>query len=77
MSGNVLEAGDGIARATGLAKVKSQELVQFANGVMGIAFNLEKRLVGIIIMGDYSEIVEGHDRPRPPAASLLCRSATG
>ena len=57
--GMVLEAGDGIARATGLANVKAQELVQFANGVMGIAFNLEKDTVGIIIMGDYSEIAEG------------------
>ncbi len=57
--GTVLEAGDGIARASGLVKVKSQELVQFANGVMGIAFNLEKDSVGIIIMGEYSEIVEG------------------
>ena len=57
--GTVLEAGDGIARATGLANVKSQELVQFANGVMGIAFNLEKDAVGIIIMGEYSEIAEG------------------
>jgi F-type H+/Na+-transporting ATPase subunit alpha len=57
--GNVVEAGDGIARAKGLADVKSQELVQFANGVMGIAFNLEKDDVGIIIMGDYSGISEG------------------
>jgi len=57
--GTVVEAGDGIARATGLANVKSQELVQFANGVMGIAFNLEKDSVGIIIMGDYAEIAEG------------------
>ncbi len=57
--GVVFEAGDGIARATGLANVKSQELVQFNNGVMGIAFNLEKDAVGIIIMGDYSEISEG------------------
>ena len=57
--GTVLEAGDGIARATGLANVKAQELVQFANGVMGIAFNLERETVGIIIMGDYSGIVEG------------------
>jgi F-type H+-transporting ATPase subunit alpha len=40
--GTVLEAGDGIARVQGLANVKSQELVQFANGVIGIAFNLEK-----------------------------------
>jgi F-type H+-transporting ATPase subunit alpha len=57
--GTVLEAGDGIARASGLEKVKSQELVQFANGVMGIAFNLEKDSVGIIIMGEFAEIVEG------------------
>ena len=59
--GTVLEAGDGIARATGLANVKSQELVLFANGVTGIAFNLEKDAVGIIIMGNYSEIAEGMD----------------
>src|SRR5512137_32068 len=58
-TGTVLEAGDGIARATGLANVKSQELVQFANGIMGIAFNLEKEAVGIIIMGDYAGVAEG------------------
>jgi len=57
--GTVLQAGDGIARASGLEKVKSQELVQFANGVMGIAFNLEQGSVGIIVMGEYSEIGEG------------------
>ncbi len=56
--GSVLEAGDGIARVRGLADVRSQELVQFANGVKGIAFNLEKDNVGIIIMGDYSQIEE-------------------
>lgn len=57
--GTVLEAGDGIARATGLGNVTSQELVQFENGVMGVAFNLEKDIVGIIIMGEYSGIQEG------------------
>jgi len=57
--GTVIEAGDGIARVRGLADVRSQELVQFANGVMGIAFNLEKDAVGVIVMGDYTEIVEG------------------
>jgi F-type H+-transporting ATPase subunit alpha len=57
--GTVVEAGDGIARATGLEKVRSQELVQFSNGVMGIAFNLEENSIGIIIMGDYSEITQG------------------
>ena len=57
--GNVIEAGDGIARVRGLVDVKSQELVQFANGVLGIAFNLEKENVGVIIMGEYAEIAEG------------------
>ena len=53
--GNVVEAGDGIARVRGLADVKSQELVQFSNGVIGIAFNLEKDNVGVIIMGEYTQ----------------------
>ena len=57
--GTVTEAGDGIARVKGLANIKSQELVQFANGVIGIAFNLEQSSVGVIIMGEYSEIAEG------------------
>ncbi len=57
--GTVLEAGDGIATATGLSEVQSQELVQFENGVIGIAFNLEKDTVGIIIMGEYAGIREG------------------
>jgi F-type H+-transporting ATPase subunit alpha len=57
--GNVNEAGDGIALVRGLSDVKAQELVQFENGVMGIAFNLENEEVGVIIMGEYSEIEEG------------------
>jgi len=57
--GTVFEAGDGIARVKGLADVRSQELVQFTNGVMGIAFNLERDYVGVIIMGDYAGIEEG------------------
>ncbi|MEP7359701.1 MAG: F0F1 ATP synthase subunit alpha, partial [Anaerolineales bacterium] len=57
--GTVLEAGDGIARAQGLGEVQAQELVQFDNGIMGIAFNLERESVGIIIMGDYGGIEQG------------------
>ncbi|MDF1500830.1 MAG: F0F1 ATP synthase subunit alpha [Anaerolineales bacterium] len=56
--GAVLEAGDGIARVSGLSHVRAQELVQFENGVMGIAFNLERDSVGVLIMGEYSEIDE-------------------
>lgn len=57
--GTVVEAGDGIARVDGLSAVRAQELVQFANSVMGIAFNLESESVGVIIMGEYSGINEG------------------
>ncbi len=57
--GNVTEAGDGIAHVKGLADVRAQELVQFANGVKGIAFNLDSSSVGVIIMGEYSGIEEG------------------
>ncbi len=57
--GTVIEAGDGIARVRGISKVRSQELVAFSNGVMGIAFNLEEDNVGIIIQGEYSTIREG------------------
>ena len=60
--GTVDEAGDGIARVSGLSKVRSQELVEFANGVMGIAFNLEENTVGVIILGEYSIRQRGHDR---------------
>jgi len=58
-AGVVLEAGDGIARVQGLANVKAQELVQFSNGVIGVAFNLESDNVGVIVMGNYEGITEG------------------
>ena len=57
--GYVEEVGDGIARITGLENVRYNELVEFKNGVAGIAFNLEKDNVGIIIMGAYDDIQEG------------------
>lgn len=57
--GEVVEAGDGIARVRGLADVRSQELVEFSDGTKGIAFNLEQGTVGVIIMGEYSGIEEG------------------
>jgi len=57
--GTVVEAGDGIAQAEGLVGVRAQELVAFDNGVMGIAFNLAQKQVGIIVLGEYSEITEG------------------
>jgi F-type H+-transporting ATPase subunit alpha len=58
-AGTVIEAGDGIARVSGLSHVCSQELVQFTDGTIGIAFNLEAGQIGVIIMGDYGRIEEG------------------
>ena len=57
--GEIIEVGDGIARASGLASIQAMELLQFENGAMGLAFNLEANNVGIIIMGEYTEIEEG------------------
>lgn len=58
-TGSVISVGDGICRVHGLAKVASGELVEFANKTKGIAFNLEEDNVGIVIMGETSEIREG------------------
>ncbi|CAG1012671.1 MAG: F0F1 ATP synthase subunit alpha [Anaerolinea sp.] len=59
--GQVTEVGDGIARVSGLPNVKYSELVEFPNGVLGIAFNLETDNVGVIILGDYTDIREGDE----------------
>jgi F-type H+-transporting ATPase subunit alpha len=59
--GRVLEVGDGIARVYGLSGVMAQEMVEFENGTIGLAFNLEENSVGIIILGDYLQIAEGEE----------------
>ena len=59
--GTVLEAGDGIARVDGLSNVMSGELVEFPNGVMGLALNLEETNVGIMVLGDFSQVKEGDE----------------
>jgi len=57
--GTVISVGDGIARVHGLDNVMAGELVEFSNGVMGMAQNLEENNVGIIILGPFTEIKEG------------------
>ena len=57
--GRVLEVGDGIARIHGLAGVMNGEMVSFQNGVKGLAINLEESSVGVIILGDFTQIREG------------------
>ncbi|HZV11706.1 MAG TPA: F0F1 ATP synthase subunit alpha, partial [Candidatus Kapabacteria bacterium] len=57
--GTVLEVGDGVARVYGLSKVMAQELIEFPNGVFGMAMNLEEDNVGCILFGDDRLIREG------------------
>ena len=59
--GVVVEAGDGIARIHGLSNVMANELVEFPNGIMGLALNLEEESVGAVILGPYSSIKEGDE----------------
>lgn len=57
--GTVLQVGDGIARVYGLQKVMSSELVEFPNGVFGMALNLEEDNVGCILFGNDTLVKEG------------------
>ena len=57
--GQVLSVGDGIARVYGLDEVQAGEMVEFPNGVQGMALNLETDNVGIVIFGDDRQIKEG------------------
>ncbi|MEH7491596.1 F0F1 ATP synthase subunit alpha [Neobacillus niacini] len=59
--GTVISVGDGIARVHGLDNVMAGELVEFSNGVMGMAQNLEANNVGIIILGPFTDIKEGDE----------------
>ncbi|RDI41584.1 F0F1 ATP synthase subunit alpha [Falsibacillus pallidus] len=59
--GTVIQIGDGIARAHGLDSVMAGELLEFSNGVMGMAQNLEEGNVGIVILGPYTGIREGDE----------------
>jgi len=58
-TGFVLTVGDGIAHVHGLSKVAFGELVEFGNGIIGLAMNLEEDNVGIVIMGDTTQVREG------------------
>src|ERR1700674_3860800 len=62
--GTVITLGDGIARVYGLDKVMAGELLSFPHGVAGIAMNLEEDQVGVVILGEYTEIKEGDEVKR-------------
>jgi F-type H+-transporting ATPase subunit alpha len=57
--GTVAEAGDGIARVTGLPSVMANELLEFEDGTLGLALNLDTREIGVVILGDFEGIEEG------------------
>ena len=57
--GAVVEIGDGIAKIEGLSDIGSAEMIDFGNGIVGSALNLEEGLVGAIIFGDYTQVKEG------------------
>nr|PZN70862.1 MAG: F0F1 ATP synthase subunit alpha [Bacillota bacterium] len=57
--GRVIQVGDGIARVYGLESCMASELVEFPNGIMGMAFNLEEDNVGVVILGPDEDIKEG------------------
>ena len=56
--GTVLEVGDGVAHVYGLENVKSNELVEFENGVKGVALNLEESNVGVVLLNNVNSVTE-------------------
>lgn len=79
-SGSVQQVGDGVARVQGLANVQVSELLEFPNGIMGMALNLEEDNVGCVLFGDEALIGEGDEVKRtgrivevPVGESLLGR----
>ena len=58
-SGTIISIDSGIAKVKGLKKVKNEELIEFPNGTMGLAFNLDPEEIGIILLGEYNDIKSG------------------
>src|SRR3954463_16814014 len=59
--GTVREIGDGVAKIEGLSDAMLNEMLDFGNGIVGLALNLEESEVGAIILGDYTSIKEGQE----------------
>jgi F-type H+-transporting ATPase subunit alpha len=62
--GRVIDAGDGIAHVEGLPSAMTNELLKFADDTLGIALNLEAHQIGVVVLGDFSGIVEGQEVKR-------------
>jgi F-type H+-transporting ATPase subunit alpha len=59
--GKVIEIGDGVARISGLTELMASEMVEFANGEIGVALNLEEDRIGAMVLGSYLDIKEGDE----------------
>ena len=59
--GRVSEAGDGIARVEGLPSAMTNELLEFEDGTLGLALNLDVREIGVVVLGEFSGIEEGQE----------------
>lgn len=59
--GKVLEIGDGVARVEGLGDAMASEMLEFPDGTMGVALNLEEDQIGVMILGDFKGIKEGDE----------------
>lgn len=57
--GTVLEVGDGIARISGLSQAAASEMLEFENGIMGVALNLEEGSIGAVIFGEHQKVKPG------------------
>ena len=61
--GKVIYSADGIAKVYGLSNVMAGEMVEFETGEKGLVFNLERDNVGVVVLGNGSEITEGSSEP--------------
>src|SRR5882757_10584337 len=57
--GIVSDAGDGIAHVEGLPSAQANELLEFEDGTLGVALNLDVREIGVVVLGDFSGVEEG------------------
>ncbi len=62
--GEVISVGDGIARIYGLENVMANEMIEFEDGTLGLAFNLEENSVGAVVLGEYTHLREGYSVKR-------------
>ena len=62
--GHVIDAADGIAHVEGLPGVMANELIRFSDGTLGLALNLDENEIGVVVLGDFTGIVEGMEVTR-------------